>query len=343
MRLAALPAALAAALLVTVTPPAAAAPPAPPVPGHACSARVSVDRWSDALDKRSVGGTYVGNLSALARDTDGGLLALSDRSALITLDGRTRQPLRAVPLADEHGAPLDSEGLVVEKDGDRLVTSETEPSVRRYDRDGRLLGRLPVPAALRVAPAGRATANQTFEGLAAGPGGRTLTASMEGPLTGDGTDARGRALLRFQTWERRPHGGYAPGRQYAYPADEGLTVPEIAPAGDGRLLVLERTYTPRGNVVRLYLADPRHATATQHTERLTAAVRPARKTLLADLTRCPSLGAPARQPQLNPLLDNIEGMAVLGHAAGRLHLLLVSDDNENPKQTTRLYDLTVRV
>ncbi|MEU6118058.1 esterase-like activity of phytase family protein [Streptomyces sp. NPDC047117] len=344
MRLtAAVPAALAAALLVAGTLPAAAAPPGAPATGHACSPRVSVDRWSDALDKRSVDGTYVGNLSALARDTDGDLLALSDRSALVTLDGRTREPLRAVPLADEHGTPLDSEGLVVEGNGDRIVTSETEPSVRRYDRAGHPRGSLPVPGALRVAPAGRSTGNQTFEGLTAGPGGRTLIASMEGALTGDGTDARGRALHRFQTWERRPHGDYALGRQFAYPVEKGMTVPEITALGDGRLLVLERTFTPQGNVIRLYLADPRHATATQDTERLTEAVRPARKTLLADLTRCPSLGAPAKQPQLNPLLDNIEGMTVLGRHAGRLHLLLVSDDNQNPKQITRLYDMTVRV
>ncbi|MER7399624.1 esterase-like activity of phytase family protein [Streptomyces sp. NPDC000151] len=345
----AIPAVLAATLLVAGTLPAtaaaatSAAPPGTPAAGHACSPRVSVDRYSDALDKRSVDGLYVGNLSALARDTDGDLLALSDRSALVTLDGRTREPLRGVPLADEDGRPLDSEGLVVEKDGDRLITSETEPSVRRYDPAGHPAGRLPVPDALRVAPAGRATANQTFEGLTAGPGGRTLTASMEGPLAGDGTDAQGRPLHRFQTWQRQPHGGYALGRQYAYPAEEGMTIPEITSIGDGRLLVLERKFEPQGNTIRLYLADPRQADDTRGTERLTGATRPATKTLLADLTRCPSLGAPARQPQINPLLDNIEGMTVLGRAHGRLHLLLVSDDNQRAQQITRLYDMTVRL
>nr|WP_031062940.1 esterase-like activity of phytase family protein [Streptomyces ochraceiscleroticus] len=343
MRLtAAVSAALAATLLAAGTLPAAAAPPGAQATG-ACSARVSIDQYSDALDKRSVDGLYAGNFSALARDTDGDLLALSDRSALVTLDGRTREPLRGVPLADEDGKPLDSEGLVVEKDGNRLITSETEPSVRRYDRAGHPVGRLPVPDGLRVAPAGRATANQTFEGLAAGPGGRTLTASMEGPLAGDGNGAQGRPLHRFQTWQRQPHGGYALGRQYAYPAERGMTVPEITSLGDGRLLVLERKFEPQGNTIRLYLADPRPADDTRGTEKLTAATRPAAKTLLADLTRCPSLGAPARQPQINPLLDNIEGMAVLGHAHGRLHLLLISDDNQRAQQITRLYDMTVRL
>ncbi|MFI8995328.1 esterase-like activity of phytase family protein [Streptomyces sp. NPDC053542] len=343
MRLAtAIPAALAAVLLTAGTLPTTATAAAAP-PGQACSPRVSIDRYSDALDKRSVDGLYAGNFSALARDTDGDLLALSDRSALVTLDARTREPLRGVPLADEDGRPLDSEGLVVEKNGDRLITSENEPSVRRYDRAGHPTGRLPVPDGLRVAPAGRATANQTFEGLTAGPGGRTLTASMEGPLAGDGPDAQGRPLHRFQTWQRQPHGGYALGRQYAYPAEQGMTIPEIISLDDGRLLVLERKFEPQGNTIRLYLADPRRADDTRGTEKLTDATRPAAKILLADLTRCPSLGAPARQPQINPLLDNIEGMTVLGRAHGRLHLLLVSDDNQRAQQITRLYDMTVRM
>lgn len=68
-----------------------------------------------------------------------------------------------------------------------------------------------------------------------------------------------------------------------------------------------------------------------------------RKTLLADIADCPSLGATAKQPQPNPLLDNIEGMAVTGRDGNRLKVLLVSDDNQNDAQTTRFYHLRVRV
>ncbi|MBQ0848857.1 esterase-like activity of phytase family protein [Streptomyces sp. BH-SS-21] len=310
-------------------------------PAHnACSPAVSIERFSDALDKTTYEGTFVGNLSALAVDRDGAIAALSDRSALFTLDPKTLRPRSVVPLADEGGAALDSEGLVVDRDGTRLVSSETEPSVRRYGRDGTLLARLPVPDALRVAPAGRATANQTFEALTLLPGGRTLLAGMEGSLSGDTA-----GVVRLQTWQRDGHRDFRLAAQYGYRTDTGLGVVESAATPDGRLLVLERGFTAGvGNTVRLYLADLRHATDTSRVEALTGqdGVRLVRKTLLADIADCPSLGATAKQPQPNPLLDNIEGMAVTGTARGALRVLLVSDDNQGATQTTRFYSLRVR-
>ncbi|MEU5099024.1 esterase-like activity of phytase family protein [Streptomyces sp. NPDC020996] len=359
--LATLTAALAAAGCVTAAGPAAAGPAAgsaagfaaagpaagsaagPAVQDHSCSPSVSLDRFSDALDKTTYQGTFVGNFSALAVDRDGSLAALEDRSSLFRLDAKTLQPKAVVPLADENGDALDSEGLVVDRDGTRLITSETEPSVRRYSRDGEILDRLPVPDALRVAPAGRAVRNGTFEGLTLLPGGRTLLASMEYALSGDSS-----GIVRFQTWRRTGDGRFVLGAQYAYPVDAGLGVPEVQAVPDGRLLVLERGFTSGvGNTVRLYLADPRRATDTSGVEHLTGqggdGVRPVGKTLLADLADCPSLGATAKQPQPNPLLDNIEGMTVTGRAKGRLKVLLVSDDNQNATQTTRFYFLRVRV
>ncbi|MFI9805922.1 esterase-like activity of phytase family protein [Streptomyces sp. NPDC052301] len=335
--LATLTAGLAAATCLTAAGPADANS----AEGHACSPAVSLDRFSDVLDKTTYDGTFVGNFSALAVDRDGSLAALGDRSSLFGLAPATLRPRSAVHLADEKGADLDSEGLVVDGDGTRLITSETEPSVRRHSRDGRILDRLPVPSSLQVAPAGRATANQTFEGLTLLPGGRTLLASMEYALSGDSA-----GTVRFQTWQRH-QGRFRLAAQYAYRTDAGLGVPEVQATPDGRLLVLERGFTAGvGNTVRLYLADPRHATDTSGIENLTGqpGVRPIRKTLLADIADCPSLGATAKQPQPNPLLDNIEGMTITGRdRAGRLRVLLVSDDNQNAVQTTRFYYLRVRV
>ncbi len=312
----------------------------------ACSPAVSIDGFSDALDKTTYDGTYVGNFSALAVDRDGSLAAVSDRSALFALDSRTLRPKGVVPLADEGGAALDSEGLVIDRDGTRLVSDETGPSVRRYARDGRVLDELPVPGPLRVAPAGRATTNGTFEGLTLLPGGRTLLASMEYALSGDSSD-----IVRFQTWQRKgaktskKGEDFRPSAQYAYRTDPGLGVPEVTATPDGRLLVLERGFTAGvGNTVRLYLADPRNATDTSGIDTLTGqrGVRLIKKTLLADLADCPSLGATAKQPQPNPLLDNIEAMTVTGRTKGRLNVLLASDDNQNAAQTTRFYRLRVR-
>ncbi|MFI6656812.1 esterase-like activity of phytase family protein [Streptomyces sp. NPDC050523] len=335
--LATVTAALAAATMPTAAGPAAANPAA----NHACSPSVSIDRFSDALDKTTYQGTFVGNFSALAVDRDGSLAALEDRSSLFSLDARTLRPKGVVRLADEKGAALDSEGLVIDRDGTRLVTSETEPSIRRYSRDGKILDRLPVPASLLVAPAGRATSNQTFEGLTLLPGGRTLLASMENAISGDSAD-----LVRFQTWTRTKGTHFRLGAQYAYRIDAGLGVPEVRATPDGRLLVLERGFTAGvGNTVRLYLADPRHATDTSGVENLTgqAGVRVIRKALLADIADCPSLGATAKQPQPNPLLDNIEGMTITGRDQSRLKVLLVSDDNQGATQTTRFYYLRVRI
>ncbi|MFH8771374.1 esterase-like activity of phytase family protein [Streptomyces sp. NPDC017958] len=336
--LATLTAGLAAATCLTAAGPAGAAN---STDGNACSPTVSIDRFSDALDKTTYQGTFVGNFSALAVDRDGSLAALEDRSSLFGLDPKTLQPTSAVHLADEKGADLDSEGLVIDRDGTRLISSETEPSVRRYSRDGKILDRLPVPPSLLVAPAGRATANQTFEGLTMLPGGRTLLASMEYSISGDTT-----GIVRFQTWTRH-HGGFRLAAQYAYRTDAGLGVPEVQATPDGRLLVLERGFTPGvGNTVRLYEADLRHATDTSTVEILTGRpdVQLIRKTLLADIATCPTLGATAKQPQPNPLLDNIEGMTITGRDhTGRLKVLLVSDDNQNQAQTTRFYSLRVRV
>jgi hypothetical protein len=339
--LATVTAALAAATTLTAAGPATATAATTRTTTHDCSPAVSIDRFSDALDKTTYEGTFVGNFSALAVDRDGSLAALEDRSSLFGLDAKTLRPKGVVQLADEKGAALDSEGLVVDRDGTRLITSETEPSIRRYSRDGKILDRLPVPSSLLVAPAGRATSNQTFEGLTLLPGGRTLVASMENAISGDSTD-----LVRLQTWIRTKGGHFRLGAQYAYRIDAGLGVPEVQATPDGRLLVLERGFTSGvGNTVRLYLADPRHATDTSGVENLTgqAGVRVIRKTLLADIADCPSLGATAKQPQPNPLLDNIEGMTITGRDQGRLKVLLVSDDNQGATQTTRFYYLRVRI
>jgi hypothetical protein len=86
-----------------------------------------------------------------------------------------------------------------------------------------------------------------------------------------------------------------------------------------------------------------YAAATGNTAQVYA-VRPHRtgKTLVADVVTCPTLGATAGQPQVNPLLDNYEGMAIVpGRRADTIHL--ISDDNFNAVQVTRVLTLTARL
>ncbi len=328
--------------------PAGAAAPTAAGPG-ACSPAVSLRGFSDALDKTTFDGQLVANLSGLATTRDGHVLAIADHpSTLYTMAVRTA-PGRVTPtidsqvqLADESGKVLDAEAVAVDSDGTRLVSSEIEPSVRRYSADGKILERLPVPAGFATTPAGRAQVNLSFEGLALLPGDRTLIATMEAPLTGDGTN-----LVRFVRWTKDRHGHFQLAGQYAFTVDAGLGISEAKAISPTRLLILERGFVAGyGNTVRLYLADLAGASNVADVTDLPGAhTRQVRGSLLADLVNCPSGGATAKRPQPNPLLDNIEGMTLTGRRlpGGRQELLLVSDDNSGATQITRLYDLSVRL
>jgi hypothetical protein len=103
------------------------------------------------------------------------------------------------------GTTADNEGLAVLPDGDYVVSSETEPSIRIFGRDGVQRASLPVPARFAPAPAGQATANATLEGLTLAGGGSRIIASMEGALSGD-TDA---TVHRILTYDQDRHGRWS--------------------------------------------------------------------------------------------------------------------------------------
>lgn len=316
----------------------------------ACSPYVSLRGFSDELDKTSLDGEPVGELSALQYDGSR-LLAVSDTSVLWSLTRPSRslvtKPVAYQPIRDEKGEPIDAEAIAVDRDGSRLITSEVEPSVRRYDRAGHVLSSLPVPDRFRVEPTGEADPNGSFEGLTLLPGDRSLVATMELPLSGDGLDANGNGLNRFIRWDRRGSGEFAVAQQYAFTVDAGLAISDVQAISPTKLLVLERGWKKGyGNTIRLYVADLAGAQDVSDVASLRdTPVRQVHRTLLADVGQCPSGGATAKQPQPNPLLDNIEGMVFTGRhlPGGRRELLMVSDDNQSATQITRLYSLAVRV
>jgi hypothetical protein len=347
------------ALLLAVSPAALATPPEPAAEPAgrpaACSPRTSLTGFSDALDKTTFAGTRVAGLSALSARPDSPVLALADntdadearlyRLAVRGAPGHVEAAVRDVTVLRRPdgtpytGADFDGEGLVTEPARTVLASSEREPSIRRFRLpDGWQTAELPVPRRFRVAPAGRATANQTFESLTSAPDGRTLFAGLEGPLDADGHDAADRGLLRILRYGGTPGGAFAPEAQYAYRTDPGLGLAELAAPDRNHLLALERGHTAGvGNTVRIYRVSLHGAPDVTGLPSLTGAGAEVflTKRLLVDLADCPPSGATSPQPQPNPLLDNVEGMTLPGPRT----LLLVSDDNASARQVTRLYAL----
>jgi len=216
----------------------------------ACGPDADLLAFSDALNKTTFDGFGVGGLSALALRGGGHARALVDNQGAtaarfydIDLDahGDLAPAVRAVTtLHRADGTPytgqdFDGEGLVSLPDGSILASSETEPAIRRFSRDGTELGPLEVPDRFRVAPAGEATGNLTLEGLGLSPGGRDLWAAMEGPLAPDGTTADGRSRLRPR--HVRPEGSArrrrpVPGGRRHEPGHAGRSAAR-QPRGDG--------------------------------------------------------------------------------------------------------------
>ena len=340
---------------------------AAPTPTEApeCTAGVDLLGFSDALDKQTYDGTSVGGLSALTYDArrdvyyslvDNGPDSTSE-ARFYTLripiqNGTLGEPqiLDVTTLKDANGQPytasnFDGEGLTLTHNGDLLISSETEPSIRRFSIDGHLLEELPVPERFLVAPPGEATPNRTFESLSLSPNNRSLFTAVEEPLASDRT-ADGSGRIRILRYEDRGPGGFVPAEEFYYLADPGLGVVEIVALSEKELLVMERGFQAGvGNTVRIYRVSLEGATDVSGEPSLAApGLEPVEKELLVDLADCPSGGAEtalgAVQP--NPLLDNFEALTLGPRLpGGRRSLVLVSDDNFSASQVTRVVELGV--
>ncbi len=330
-----------------------------------CATGVDFLGFSDALNKRTFEGTSVGGLSALAYDRRRGgvYYSLVDNGPVPASEARfytlrlpteggtlgTPEILDVTTLRDASGQPFtasnfDGEGLTLTRDGDLLASSETEPSIRRFSLEGELLEELPVPQKFRVAPAGQAQRNQTFESLALSPNNRSLFTAVEGPLVSDGTTAEGEGRIRILRYEDRGPGGFAPAEEFYYLADPGLGVVEIVALSEDELLVLERGFQSGvGNTVRIFRVSLDGAEDVSDEPSLAApGLEPVEKELLADLAACPSDGATTPGTQPNPLLDNFESLTLGPRLpGGRQALLLQSDDNFSAGQVTRVLALGV--
>ncbi|MEV6587732.1 caspase, EACC1-associated type [Streptomyces acidicola] len=346
-------------------------PPAREEARGTCSEHAALLDHSDGLDKKEVENEKVSELSGLAfaPDDHDTVYAISDGKwgRIFPVDigtpealsprARTAMTLRT---ADdlELNQELDGEALAIEKDGKTaLVASETGPAIRRFELDsGRQRGPdLPIPKSFRVWPDGGAQEGRTIESLALTPSGKYLYVALESPLAQDGDD-RGKGRLRIQRYTGTPGGAYAPDRQYAYYTDAGMSLAELVAVDDDRLLALERQYVAGlGSSIRVkdVSLDPaaKDVTERESLDNMVAADVSARAKPLFNLAECPA-GSPGevavKGTQPNPLLDNVEGMALGGTLSdgryrGWRSLLMVADDNDSDQQITRLYSLAVRL
>jgi len=331
-------------------------------PGGSCSPDARFLGFSDSLDKTTYAGQPVAGLSALNVTGPGRAIALVDNvgttparvfdlkiASLPTVSVSGITILRRPDGTAFTGADFDGEGLVAERGGETiLATSEREPSIRRFRlSDGKEIASLPVPSRFQVAPAGQATSNATFESLAVSPDGHSLFAGMEGPLAPDGTDANGSSRNRIIRYAGTPGHGYRVAEQLAYKPDPGLSLVELAVVNRNELVSMERTFVPNvGNTIRVFTVSLRQAVDVSDRESLADAPSQVflQKKLLFDLVDCPPSGAVAKQPQPNPLLDNVEALALGGTLpGGRRQLYLLSDDNNGATQITRFYSLAVNL
>ncbi len=324
------------ALLTVATAPGASAAPAHGggLPsGLRCAPDAVALGFSDSLDKLVHNGAEVGGLSSLAYDarSHAWVSAVDNNGtdpARIWFFRNVNDPTVArdpLVLKMPDGTPYnglnsDNEGLAVLPDGDYVVSSETEPSIRIYNRAGVQQSSLPVPARFAVTgttPAGQATGNATLEGLTITPDGREIIAAMEGALSGDVSASGDASSHRFLVYDMDRHGHWQLGKQIAYRTEAGNRVPEVTAYTDDSILVEEAAFTAdAGNSVELYAVRGVHnAKDVSGVTNLSAA--PAKdvvaKKLVANLVTCPTLGAKAKETQTNPLLDNFEGMAINGH------------------------------
>ncbi len=229
--------------------------------------------------------------------------------------------------------------LFLGTEGHHERVAKPTPGVLRLDREGNVLGRLPLPPELWSddgSVGGRS--NLGFEGLTVSPSGRFLTAVHESALVQDGPVANFEhgTTVRLLRWELQTS---RPPEQLTYRTEPVVRGPAGASVwhngvsallalDDERLLVLERAYVGSGreagrNTVRLFEV---------HVDDAGGGSRPRAlgKRLVLDLDDVLTSLEPGLQR-----LDNFEGLALGPQLpGGQRSVLLVSDDNFNERQRT---------
>jgi hypothetical protein len=225
----------------------------------------------------------------------------------VRVDGSRMRVLRSIPIRTRSGEPvsglsnlpdydekpynynattelpynpngLDTEGLIVARDGTFWLSEEYSPSVLHVARDGRVLARF-VPKGLGLTGTGYPVieslpeifltrqGNRGFESMALAPDGRTLYTMNQSPLENPDEDtgetSRQLRILAIDARSGRPKAEYVYRMEDVTTFDPGaegdqneMKVSGLVALGRDRLLVDERT----DDVAKLYVADLRRAT-----------------------------------------------------------------------------------
>ncbi len=249
--------------------------------------------------------------------------------------------------AIESGLRLDPEGVRANPKGTLYVSDEYGPYIYEFDRSGKRIRALKVPAKFGIAKAsadahaelsGNAMgrqANRGFEGLALSPSGDTLFALLQSPLIQD--HALNAKLKRVGTNDRLLALDVATGatKEYLYQLDEkGLGINELIAVSDHTFLAIERDGKggDEAKTKNIYLVDIAGATDISATgttasnglpeSGIPAGVLPVRKSLLIDLLD-PGYGiAGANCP------EKFEGLAFGPDLPDGRRLLIVTVDND---------------
>lgn len=248
---------------------------------------------------------------------------------------------------DPEGFALDSAGfLFMSSEGNPFASPIIDPFIRRYNRNGRVVGALPIPQ--KYIPNGvdhGVRFNLSFESLNLTPNGRHLITAGEGALFQDGpasTFTNG-SLSRILVYDLRTQ---KPVSEYVYEVDPwaepssifGVNgIVELLPIDNvGTMLVMERSFSVGGvlgggtaNYVVIKEVSTQKATNVLSVDALYEGGSPIPFTPVSqrDLFFFDDLGIP---------IDNIEGMT-FGPTLpdGRQTLVIVSDNNFSAGQFTQ--------
>src|SRR5579885_1384768 len=238
---------------------------------------------------------------------------------------------------------FDPEGVRVGRTGTLFVADEYGPFVCEFDRQGKRLRVLDVPAKFLITKPGATPKeelgrnksgrgpNRGLEGLAISPDGSKLYAILQSPLLQDRGDkqvpgkftAVNLRILELPTGEGRP-------REFVYPMESGEHgVNEILAINDHEFLVLERD-NKAGKDARfkkLFKIDIRGATDVSKIDRLPEkglpdGAKPVAKKAFLDLLD-PAFGLAGEQ-----FPEKIEGLAFGPDLPDGRRLLLVTTDND---------------